>query len=170
MQEKTIPVYSKKYDISFELDHDRVTSYFAMRKIAIKGYAVEINDVPVFQRLVLDQCFNGKGIYTAPNGDYYKRDIEYAMEAGFNGARMHMKVFEPRFLYHADKIGYLLWDEFPNWGLDESNPAALLSILPEWLAEMERDYNHPAVVGWCPFNETGERRNKDLFRCGSFCF
>ena len=66
--------------------------------------------------------------------------------------------------FSSDRLGYLLWGEFPNWGLDESNPAALLSILPEWLTELERDYNHPSVVGWCPFNETGERRNKDLFR------
>jgi hypothetical protein len=75
-----------------------------------------------------------------------------------------MKVFEPRFMYHADRLGYILWGEFPNWGLDESNPASLLSILPEWLAEMERDYNDPSIVVWCPFNETGARRNKDVFR------
>jgi hypothetical protein len=93
-----------------------------------------------------------------------KKDVEMSMAVGFNGARLHMKVFEPYLLYYADKAGYLLWGEFPNWGLDESNPAALLSIMPEWLAEIERDYNHPAIVGWCPFNETGPRRNFQTFR------
>ena len=152
------------YDLRITAGADTATAYFGMRSVAIKGYAIEINHKPVFQRLVLDQGYFPDGIYTAQKDEDFIRDIELSKKAGFNGARMHMKVFEPRFLYHADKIGYLLWDEFPNWGLDESNPAALLSILPEWLAEMERDYNHPAVVGWCPFNETGERRNKDLFR------
>ena len=152
------------YDLKITADKDVVCSYFGMRSVAINGYAIEINHKPVFQRLVLDQGYFPEGIYTPGDDSELIRDIEYSKKAGFNGARMHMKVFEPRFLYHADRLGYLLWDEFPNWGLDESNPAALLSIMPEWLTEMERYYNHPSVVGWCPFNETGRNRNKDLFR------
>ena len=152
------------YDLKITAGADEVSSYFGMRSVAINGYAIEINHKPVFQRLVLDQGYFPEGIYTAGDDGEFARDIEYSKKAGFNGARMHMKVFEPRFLYHADRLGYLLWGEFPNWGLDESNPAALLSILPEWLTELERDYNHPSVVGWCPFNETGRNRNKDLFR------
>jgi len=152
------------YDLTVTAGEDKVQSYFGMRSVAINGYAIEINHKPVYQRLVLDQGYFPDGIYTPETDAELIRDIELSKAAGFNGARMHMKVFEPRFLYHADKMGYLLWDEFPNWGLDESNPASLLSILPEWLCEMERDYNHPSVVGWCPFNETGARRNKDVFR------
>ena len=26
--------------------------------------------------------------------------------------------------------------------------------LPQWLEALRRDYSHPALVGWCPFNET----------------
>ena len=152
------------YDLTVTAGEDKVESYFGMRSVAINGYAIEINHKPVYQRLVLDQGYFPEGIYTPETDAELIRDIELSKAAGFNGARMHMKVFEPRFLYHADRMGYLLWDEFPNWGLDESNPASLLSILPEWLVEMERDYNHPAVIGWCPFNETGARRNKDVFR------
>ena len=152
------------YDLRVTAGDDTVTSYFGMRSVAINGYAIEINHKPVYQRLVLDQGYFPDGIYTASKDEDLAHDIELSKAAGFNGARMHMKIFEPRFLYHADRMGYLLWDEFPNWGLDESNPASLLSILPEWLTEMERDYNHPSIVGWCPFNETGIRRNKDVFR------
>ena len=152
------------YDLKITAGDDVALAYFGMRSVAINGYAIEINHKPVYQRLVLDQGYYPDGIYTAADDNDFVRDITLSKAAGFNGARLHMKVHEPRVLYHADKMGYLLWDEFPNWGLDESNPAALLSILPEWLTEMERDYNHPSVVGWCPFNETGERRNKDLFR------
>jgi len=152
------------YDLKVTAGEDTVESYFGMRSVRINGYAIEINNKPVYQRLVLDQGYYIDGIYTAPTDDDLKRDIELSMAAGFNGARLHMKIFEPRLLYHADKMGYLLWGEFPNWGLDESKAASLLSILPEWLTELERDYNHPAIVGWCPFNETGARRNKDVFR------
>ena len=153
------------YDLTVCAGEDKVASYFGMRSVAINGYAIEINHKPVYQRLVLDQGYFMDGIYAPENDADLARDIELSKAVGFNGARMHMKVFEPRFLYYADKMGYLLWDEFPNWGLDESNPASLLSILPEWLTEMERDYNPPSVIGWCPFNETGSRRNKDVFKC-----
>lgn len=152
------------YDLKVTAGADTVSSYFGMRSVAINGYAIEINHKPVYQRLVLDQGYFPAGIYTAESDADFVRDIELSKAAGFNGARMHMKIFEPRFIYHADRMGYLLWDEFPNWGLDESNPASLLSIMPEWLTEMERDYNHPSIVGWCPFNETGPNRNKDVFR------
>ncbi len=151
------------YDIEFRLCDDVAASYFAMRKIAIKGYAVEINDVPVFQRLVLDQGYYGDGLYTAPSSEYYKREIEYAMEAGFNGARMHQKIFEPYYLYWADRLGYLLWGEYPNYGWNDSDPAALYTMLPEWIEAVERDYNHPSIVGWCPGNEVTAYRLERLY-------
>jgi beta-galactosidase/beta-glucuronidase len=87
---------------------------------------------------------------------------------GFNGARLHQKVFEPRFLYHCDKMGYMIWGEQGNWGVDHSNLTSLYSFLPEWIEIVERDFNHPAIVGWCPFNETwdyeGRRQINDLLR------
>ena len=55
-----------------------------------------------------------------------------SMELGFNGARLHEKIFEPRFLYYCDKAGYLVWGEHANWGLDTNNEGGLLNFLPEW--------------------------------------
>jgi hypothetical protein len=88
-----------------------------------------------------------------------RRDIELSMEAGFNGARLHQKVFEERFLYHADKLGYLVWGEFGDWGCwfhgwldDHQQPTP--SYITQWLEVLERDYSHPSIVGWCPLNET----------------
>ncbi len=151
------------YDLEIKVGEDVVKSYFGMRKVAVNGYAIEINDTPIYQRLVLDQGYYPDGIYTAPDDEALKNDIILSKKAGFNGARLHMKVFEPRLSYWADKLGYLLWGEYPNWGLDESNPAALLAMLPEWIEAVERDYNSPAIVGWCPFNETGRGRQADTF-------
>ncbi len=147
------------YDITFTYGSDTVSSYFGMRKIAVKGNVIELNNRPVFQRLVLDQGYYPDGIYTAPDDDTLRRDVELSMKAGFNGARLHMKVFEPRLLYHADRAGYLLWGEYPNWGLETAFPAACASMLPEWICELERDYNHPAIIGWCALNETDSNRD-----------
>lgn len=152
------------YDLELQFGEDHVKSYFGMREILIEGEYFLINGKKVFQRLVLDQGFYPDGIYTAPTEQALIHDIEISMAAGFNGARLHQKVFEPRFLYHCDRLGYLIWGEQGNWGMDYSNPEALENFLPEWMEVLERDFNHPAIVGWCPFNETWDyegRKQRD---------
>ena len=138
---------------------DSACSYSGMRNITISGKSIRINGESVFQRLVLDQGYYPEGLMTAPSDEALLNDIKLSMDAGFNGARLHQKVFEERFLYHADHLGYMVWGEFGDWG------ARGLSALPhhqkfspsyitEWLEVLERDYSHPSIVGWCPLNET----------------
>ena len=147
------------YDVVFELKNaagdviDRVTSYFGMRKIHTEGNKIYLNNQPYYQRLVLDQGFYPDGIWTAPSDEALKRDIELSMAAGFNGARLHQKVFEERFYYWADKLGYLTWGEAPSWGLDANNVEAARNFLMEWRNLVVRDINHPSLVTWTPFNE-----------------
>ena len=133
---------------------DRAASYAGLRSVAIDGQAVKLNGKPVFQRLVLDQGYYPDGIMTAPTDEALVRDIELSLAAGFNGARLHQKVFEERFLYHADRLGYLVWGELGDWGLDRENPRA--TTVTQFLEVLERDYSHPAIVGWCPLNETAQ--------------
>lgn len=142
------------YTLTFDFEEDHVDSYFGLRTTCFEGRKYLLNGKSVFQRTVLDQGFYPEGIYTAPTETDLIRDIELSFAAGFNGARLHEKVFEPRFLYHCDRMGYLVWAEYPNWGLDHSNPLATEIFLNEWSEAVERDFNHPAIIGWCPFNET----------------
>ena len=79
------------------------------------------------------------------------------MAAGFNGARLHQKVFEERFHYWADKLGYLTWGETANWGANTNKIEAARNFIPEWESIVIRDRNHPSIVAWTPFNETWER-------------
>jgi beta-galactosidase/beta-glucuronidase len=138
---------------------DRASSYAGLRCISIEGQAVTLNGQKLFQRLVLDQGYYPDGIMTAPHDEALRRDIELSLAAGFNGARLHQKVFEERFLYHADRMGYLVWGEFADWGCagygppdDHQQPGA--SYITQWLEALERDYSHPSIIGWCPLNET----------------
>ena len=151
------PGQGRLYDLTLRFGDDLVHSYFGMRSAALSGYKFLINGRSVFQRLVLDQGFYPDGVYTAPTDGALENDVKLSMAFGFNGARLHQKVFEERFLYHCDRAGYLVWGEYPNWGLDHTNPRAVYHILPEWLEELNRDFNHPAIVGWCPVNETWDR-------------
>lgn len=155
------------YDVRLELLDadgravDTATSYAGLRAVTIHGRTVLLNGTPVFQRLVLDQGYYPDGIMTAPSDAALRRDIEVSMEAGFNGARLHQKVFEERFLYHADRLGYLVWGEFGDWGCagygpDEDRQKPTATYVTQWLEALERDYSHPSVIGWCPLNETSQ--------------
>jgi beta-galactosidase/beta-glucuronidase len=153
------------YDIDLELFDetgvllDSARSYAGLRGIAIEGQKILINGEVLFQRLVLDQGYYPDSIMTAPSDDDLKRDIQLALDAGFNGARLHQKVFEERFLYHADKMGFLCWGEFPDWGCrglwpDENRMYHGITFAAQWAEAIERDYSHPCIIGWCPLNET----------------
>ena len=148
------------YDLEITFGEDKVYSYFGLRNVRLDGYKFLINEKSVFQRLVLDQGFYKKGIYTAPSDEDLMKDIELSIAVGFNGARLHQKVFDPRFLYFADKMGYIVWGEYANWGLDYSNPKSVDVFLNEWKEAIDRDFNHPALIGWCPFNETWDYKGR----------
>ncbi len=159
------PSEPKLYDLELELREgrdviDTVTSYFGIRSVEIVKDHILIDGHRIFQRLVLDQGYYREGIYTAPTDADLRRDIEIAKEMGFNGARLHQKVFEPRFLYWADRLGYLVWGEFPSWGIDTSQAMACQNFVSEWVEVVKRDVNHPCIIGWCPFNETPTNQNK----------
>ena len=142
------------YDLHLTYGEDKVKSYFGLRSVRLDGYKFLLNGESVFQRLVLDQGFYPDGIYTAPSDEALINDIKISLDAGFNGARLHEKVFEPRFLYHCDRLGYMVWGEYANWGFDHSDYAGLATFLREWEESVDRDFNHPSIIGWCPFNET----------------
>ncbi len=151
------------YDLDITFGEDKINSYFGLRSVCFEGYKFMLNGKSVFQRLVLDQGFYPDGIYTAPTDEALRNDILLSMKLGFNGARLHEKVFEERFLYYCDRAGYLVWGEHPNWGLDHTAPESIYHFLPAWLDEVNRDFNHPAIIGWCPFNETWDIRGKKQY-------
>lgn len=147
------------YDLTYEVKDasgkvvDEVSSYVGMRKIHIEGNKIYLNNEPIYQRLVLDQGYYPDGVWTAPTDEALKRDIELSMQAGFNGARLHQKVFEERFHYWADKLGYLTWGEAPSWGMNTNHPEVARNFLTEWQEEIVRDRNHPSIIIWTPMNE-----------------
>ena len=147
------------YDVVYEVKNaegktlDRVDAYVGMRKVHIDGNKIYLNNKPYYQRLVLDQGFYPDGIWTAPSDEALKHDIEMSKAAGFNGARLHQKVFEERFHYWADKLGYIVWGEMASWDKDFNSVAAARNFLSEWGNIVMRDRNHPALIVWTPFNE-----------------
>ena len=144
------------YSLTLNFADDEVTSYFGLREVDLSDGVCKINGKPVFQRLILDQGFYPDGIYTAPTKEALKNDILLSMKVGFNGARLHQKIFEPLFLHYCDELGYIVWGEHGNWGLNWTKFESLRYFLLEIEEEIERDFNHPSIIGWCPYNETWE--------------
>jgi beta-galactosidase/beta-glucuronidase len=146
------------YDLRLELLDpdgevlDSVESYFGMRKIEVKDGKVLLNDRPLYQRLVLDQGYFPEGILTAPTDEDLRRDVELAKEMGFNGARKHQKVEDPRWLFWADTLGFLVWGEMAN--AYQYSTGYVRRMTAEWQEAVMRDYNHPCIVAWVPMNES----------------
>ena len=141
------------YDVKITYEQDRVETYFGLREVKYEGYKFLLNGEETYQKLVLDQGYYPEGIFTAPNAEAMQKDIDLALRLGFNGARLHQKVFDPRFLYLCDKKGYMVWGEFPSWGVDYSDTKCLGQFLSEWEEAVVRDFNHPSIITWCPLNE-----------------
>ncbi len=151
------PEHPHLYDVTYSLVIDgqivdRVESYVGMRKIAIENGKVFLNNHPYYMRLVLDQGYFPDGNLTPPSDDAIRRDVELIKELGFNGARKHQKVEDPRYLYWCDRLGLLVWGEMANaYTYSEQGVARLTA---EWQEALARDYNHPCIVAWVPLNES----------------
>ena len=144
------------YDLVYEVSDaegqviDRVRSYVGMRKIHAEGNRLYLNNQPIYLRMVLDQGYYPESQWTAPSDSALRNDILLAKAVGFNGARLHQKVFEERFHYWTDRLGYLTCGEMNSWGLDYNLPIATSIFLPEWCEVVKRDRNHPSIIMWVP--------------------
>ena len=131
---------------------DEVLSYFGMREIRIDHGNILLNNVPLYQRLILDQGYFEESGLTPPSVEALALDIDRVKEMGFNGVRKHMKVEDERFLYLADVKGLLVWSEMA--AHYRFSDAAVQEYTKEWMEVLRQNYNHPSIITWTPFNES----------------
>jgi beta-galactosidase/beta-glucuronidase len=131
---------------------DKVSSYTALRSTHVNRDRFMLNGRPYFLRLVLDQGYWADTLLTAPSDDALRRDVELAKAMGFNGVRKHQKIEDPRYLYWADKLGLLVWEEMPS--AYRFTQTAVKRLVREWEEVIDRDYSHPCIIVWVPFNES----------------
>ncbi|MBD2497399.1 glycoside hydrolase family 2 protein [Nostoc sp. FACHB-280] len=131
---------------------DSVQSYTAMRTVSIQRDRFMLNGRPYYLRLVLDQGYWPDSLMTPPDDDALRRDVELVKAMGFNGVRKHQKIEDPRFLYWADVLGLLVWEEMPS--AYRFTPTAVERMTREWTEVIKRDVSHPCIVAWVPFNES----------------
>jgi beta-galactosidase/beta-glucuronidase len=131
---------------------DDVRSYFGFRAVAVQGDRVVLNGRPYPLRMVLDQGYWPETGATPPSDDALRRDVELAKSMGFNGVRKHQKIEDPRYLYWADRLGLLVWEEMPS--AYRFTKRSVQRVTREWMRAIDRDFSHPCVMAWVPFNES----------------
>ena len=131
---------------------DEVSSYTALRAIHTDADKIVLNGRPYMLRMVLDQGYWADSGLTAPDDDAMRRDVELAKAMGFNGVRKHQKLEDPRYLYWADRLGLLVWEEMPS--AYRFSEKSVQRVSREWTAAIERDYSHPCIMAWVPINES----------------
>ena len=165
---------------------DAVSSYFAMRKIAVgkgPGVATPIGNQPVlllnnkfvFQNGPLDQGWWPGSLLTPPSDEAMAFEIDFLKKSGFNMLRKHIKVEPDRYYYLCDKLGILVWQDMPSGFLegqneepgDQSEPIRRSKGKEQFELElrrmMNRLHNHPSIVTWVVHNEGwGQYDNKRL--------
>lgn len=151
------PEHPNLYDLELEVYEDgslqdKVEAYFGMRKIEVRDGHIYLNHYPLYQKLVLDQGYWKESLMTPPDGKALLKDLELIKQMGFNGVRKHQKIEDPRFLYYADKLGLLVWEEMPS--MYEFCQEGMEDFLQEYMQMLKRDYNHPCIIAWVPFNES----------------
>lgn len=147
---------------------DEVETYFGLRSIESRNGCLTLNGDIYYQRLVLDQGYWPESLLTPPSDEAIRKDILLTKEMGFNGARKHQKIEDPRYYYWADKLGLLVWGELPS--AYEFNDNAVKASSGELMEFVERDYNHPCIVAWVPVNESwGVRSVKADLQQQNYC-
>jgi beta-galactosidase/beta-glucuronidase len=131
---------------------DTVTSYTALRSVGVQGDRFVLNGRPMKLRMALDQGYWPESGLTAPDDAALRRDVELAKAKGFNGVRKHQKIEDPRYLYWADRLGLLVWEEMPS--AYRFTRTSVQRVTREWIAAIERDRSHPCIIAWVPFNES----------------
>ena len=130
---------------------DVVTLTAGLRRIEAVGEQIYLNGNRLYLRGVLDQGYWPRTGLTAPDEAALLADLELARRFGYNLVRKHIKLEEPRWLHHADRLGVLVWAEPP--GPSRFSPEAAAAFEDQLPAMLERDGNHPSIVVWGLYNE-----------------
>lgn len=131
---------------------DRVGSYLGLRSVGWADGHFLLNDRPRYLRSVLAQGYWPESQLAAPSADALRAEVQLILDLGFNTARVHQKIEDPRFLAWADRLGLLLWAEFP--AAFEFSATAVQQTTNEWMDAVRRDSSHPSIVAWVPLNES----------------
>lgn len=136
---------------------DRITDTrqdrFGLRHIAVKPDGLYLNGERV--RLVGFNRVHDHRAYGNTEPEHLIRlDVDLMKRYGAHFMRIMHAPTAPNLLDYLDEKGVMIFAEIPVWGGDDPQVKADNPTTRAWMKEMiERDYNHPCIIGWSPGNE-----------------
>lgn len=144
------------YDVKIELLAengdvlDNVSSYTGFRTVgkecdANGNWQFTLNGEKVFHLGPLDQGWWPESFLLPPSDEAIVWEMDFLKKAGFNMIRKHKKAEIRRYYYHADRIGFVIWQ-------DQTSGGSGGSEWPKWKRlHMEReDYVGERPNQWHP--------------------
>ncbi|MGQ1891317.1 glycoside hydrolase family 2 protein [Thermophagus sp. OGC60D27] len=115
------------YDLKIELlDEDgsvldQVSSYAGFRSVGKEcdedgNWQFTLNGEKIFHFGPLDQGWWPGSFLLPPSDEAIVWEMDYLKKAGFNMIRKHKKVEPRRYYYHADRMGFLIWQDQTSGG------------------------------------------------------
>ncbi len=144
---------------------DEAATHFGMRKLEARGDRVFLNNRPIYllgggldpgpYGGALDVNYHLPPPYRPLTDQQVRDEVLKIKSLGVNWVRCTLRPAPPRFLKWADRLGLLVWSEWP-WYRDsavdaEGNPSP--TVKRKWTEIALRDRNHPSLMMWGMFNE-----------------
>ena len=139
------------YDVEVRLDEDVIHSYVGFRRIERRGRELYLNGEHIRLAGVLDQGYWPDTVYSASDEEL-RADVEWTKQLGFNLARKHVKVEDPRWYAYCDRAGLLVAQDMPS-SHSLATDEARARFVDEWCEIVAQLRHHPSVVMWIPINE-----------------
>ena len=164
------------YGLKIETENDRISSYFALRKVEKRMVGnrerLFLNGKPLFLNGLLDQGYFRDGIFLPEKPEDYEKDVLGIKELGFNCLRKHIKIEPEAFYYYCDRHGILVLQDMVNSGpyrffRDTILPTIGFISLKCPISDRRRyDFfldqakktilhlkSHPSIIGYTIYNE-----------------
>lgn len=165
------------YDLKYYLKKDGVVldevgSYTALVNYRVNKNQIQVNYLPSYFRMVLDQGYFPEGGLTALDDDELLKDVLLMKEMGFNGVRKHQKIEDERFYYFCDMVGLYCWLEMPS--MYDYTAESAVAFTEEWLEIVKQYKGHPSIMAYVPVNEswgtlqTAENKKQQQFTAGLY--
>jgi len=144
------PVYDVRVEVRVAGESSHVRKRrTGLRRIRLRNWIASVNGERIF--LKGTNLGPGSADLASLEAEDHRRDLELAKNAGLDLVRMHAHVAHPDFYREADKLGMLVWQDFPlQWGHARG-------IKPQAVRQAEAMVDllshHPSIAIWCGHNE-----------------
>ena len=158
------PDSPKLYKVHLAAGQDQLTDDIGFRDIRVDGTRILLNGKAIFlegANMHAEAPVRGGRAFSQEDAD---RIFGYLRELHANFVRLAHYPHDERMERTADRDGFLIWSEIPNWQRISFDKPEVYAKAVTMLREMiRRDRNKASVILWSVSNETGNNPTRTKF-------